>query len=160
MASVTGGDKLKAALDKIAGGLSKRIVLNVGFLEGATYPDGTSVPLVAAMNEFGHGIGRTPLKGELDDRDRVPPRPFFRNMVRDKKGEWPGAVALALKAKRYDAEAALRLVGEGIVGQLKQAINEFSSVPLRPSTIKRKGFAKQLIDTSVMLNSVDFEIES
>jgi hypothetical protein len=34
--------------------------LKIGFLKGATYPDGTSVPMVAAVQEFGGRIEREP----------------------------------------------------------------------------------------------------
>lgn len=56
MAAMTGGDKLMAYLksidDRLASAGNEPNV-RVGFLEGATYPDGTSVPLIAAQNEFG-----------------------------------------------------------------------------------------------------------
>lgn len=163
MAGVTGGDKLKAAIDRIvekarvaedAGGS----VVNVGFLEGATYPDGKSVAFVAAMNEYGHRVGSAPEEGAEDSRAIVPPRPFFRTMIAQKKGEWPAAMANLLKKNDYDTRNALLLTGEAVAGQLRQSIVDFDSVPLAPSTIAAKGFSKQLVDTGVMLNSVDYEL--
>lgn len=147
MAEVSGGDKLQAALDKIARNLKSGGTVKVGFLEGATYPDGTSVPLVAAINEFG-----APSRGQ-------PPRPFFRNMIQAKSGEWPKAVEGLLKANNYDAKRTLELTGAAIAGQLRQSIVDLVDPPLAPSTVRRKGFSKPLIDTSVMINSVDFEVE-
>jgi|ERR1041385_769773 hypothetical protein len=147
MTALSGGDKLQATLDKLARGLKKGGVVRVGFLEGATYPDGTSVPLVAAINEFG-----APSRNQ-------PPRPFFRRMIAAKSGEWSAAVEANLKVMDYDAVKTLQLLGAGIKGQLQQSIVDLVDPPLAPSTIRRKGFDKPLIDTSTMLNSVDFEVE-
>ena len=146
MATLSGGDKLTSALAKIAQSLAKPVTLRVGFLEDATYPDGQSVAEVAAFNEFG--------------TSKAPARPFFRNMIADKSGGWPKAIAANLKASDYDIDKTMHLMGAGIKGQLQQAINDFSGVPLAASTIKRKGSSKQLIDTAHMLNSVNYEVES
>jgi hypothetical protein len=48
------------ALDEIASRVAGARTLKIGFLGGATYPDGTSVPMVAATNEFGGRIEREP----------------------------------------------------------------------------------------------------
>lgn len=138
---------MQAALDRIAAKLTKASKVKVGFLEGSTYPDGTSVPMVAAINEFG-----APLRGQ-------PPRPFFRTMVAEKSAGWPEAVAANLKAADYDAAAAMARVGEGIKGQLQQSIVDLTQPPLAGSTIKGKGFDKPLVDTGHMLDSVDYEVE-
>lgn len=148
MAAIKGGEKLEAALAKISAGVSKPATLSVGFLSNATYPDGTSVALVAAVNEFGRpDIGQ-------------PPRPAFRNMVSLKSPEWPKAVGDLLIANDYDAVKTLSQAGEGIKGQLQQAIADFSGVPLKQSTIDRKGFDKQLVDSGHELASVDYTVKS
>jgi hypothetical protein len=49
-------------------------------------------------------------------------------------------------------------VGEGIKGQLQQAIVDFAGAPLAPATVAAKGFDKQLIDSGVMQHSVDYEV--
>lgn len=148
MSTLSAGGGLEAALDKIASALKEGGTVRVGFLEGATYPDGTSVPMVAAINEFG-----APSR-------KQPPRPFFRRMITAKSKEWPAAVEANLKATNYDAARTLILVGEGIVGQLRQSIVDLTEPPLAASTIKAKGFDKPLIWHSVMLNSVDYEVET
>jgi len=142
---VSGGDKLEKALAELASKLQDGKTLSVGFLENATYPDGTSVAFVAAMNEFG--------------TSRMPPRPFFRNMIQDKSPEWPSAIAGLLKSTDMDVDKTLMLAGEAIKGQLQQSINTLTSPPLAESTIDRKGHSKPLIDTSVMVNSVDYVVK-
>ena len=145
--SFAGGSKLDATLKQIAAKASSAKVVNVGFLEGATYPDGTSVPMVAAINEYG-----APAKN-------IPPRPFFRQMIAAESGHWPSDTGAVLKAADYNAAAALGMLGEAVKGELQRAIRNFSGAPLAPSTIAAKGFDKQLIDTSVMINSVDYEVK-
>lgn len=145
MATISGGKGLEAALKTLGAKVTKAASVDVGFLAGATYPDGTSVPMVAALNEFGSG--------------KTPARPFFRQMVAAKSGEWPEAVGNLLKANDFDAAKTLAQAGSAISGQLRQSIVDFNSVPLAASTIKAKGFDKQLVDTGVMSNSVDFVVK-
>jgi hypothetical protein len=146
MATISGGDKLEAALRQMVEKVSNPATLRVGFLEGATYPDGKPVAMIAAIQEFG-----APNAG-------IPPRPFFRNMIKNKSDQWPEGVKNALIATNYDAEKALDIVGAAIAGQLRQSVIDTNDPPLKPATIRRKGFAKPLIDTSVMINSIDHEV--
>lgn len=148
MAKLSGGAKFDQAMALLARRVAKPATLRVGFLEKATYPNGTPVAMIAAINEYG-----APSRGQ-------PPRPFFRNMIEAKKGEWPDAIAGLLKRTDYDAEKALDLAGAAIEGQLRQSITDLVSPPLAPSTIRRKGFDKPLIDTGHMLKSVDHDVKS
>jgi hypothetical protein len=145
MATVTGGKKLEAALREMAAKVSQPATLRVGFLENARYPDGTPVAMIAAINEF----GRPPVQ---------PPRPFFRNMIKAKSPEWPAAIGDLLKANGYDAAKTLDIAGAAIAGQLRQSIVDLVTPPLAASTIAKKGFAKPLVDTGTMLQSVDHEV--
>lgn len=174
MAKVIGGDKLITRLQNITRSINKASVVEVGFFAGATYPStrrpvlrkkyskrkskgiegalpgvsgGVSVPMIAAIQEFG-----APRAG-------IPPRPFFRTMVREKQGEWPQAIADLLRANNYDAKKTLEQTGIAIKGQLQVSINEWTDPPLKPATIARKGFAKPLIDTAHLINSVDYEVK-
>ena len=56
--AMTGGDKLMSKLGDIGQNLSTQAAVKVGFLSRATYPDGTSVAMVAAINEYGGKINR------------------------------------------------------------------------------------------------------
>ena len=145
--SFSGGEKLKAQLEELAKKVSKSATLRVGFLEGATYPDGTSVPMVAAIQEFG-----APAKG-------IPPRPFFRGMIAKESKHWSDDVAAVLKSSDYDAPRALALMGEEIKGELVQSITVLTDPPLSPKTVAAKGFAKPLVDTGHLRNSVGSEVE-
>lgn len=161
MATVTGGQKAKAALSKMAGLLSNARTVRVGFLENATYPDGTPVAMIAAIQNYGA------------PRANIPARPFFTNMIRAKSPEWPKAIETQLKINKYDASKTLRVVGEAVAGQLRQSIADTNTPPLAPYTLARRGVpgmvydpqnpktfrAKPLVDTGHMLASVDYEVK-
>lgn len=146
MAKVSGGDKIESTLKELAEKIGTASAVRVGFLEGSTYPDGTSVPMVAAIHNFGApGAG-------------IPPRPFFSNVVAAGRKKWGKTMVSLLKQNDYDAEKTLRLMGEGIKGEIQNSINNGAYAPLKPATVRRKGFNKPLIDTGHMLNSVDYEV--
>lgn len=153
-ATVRGGTAFKQSLAQIASNLSSGKSLKVGFLADATYEDGTPVALVAAANEFGKMV----VTREGESYFQLP-RPFFRNMISAKSGQWPGDFSQLIRSSNYDARTALGLMGERIKNQLQGSIREFNSPPLAESTIKRKGFDKPLIDSDHMLNSVDYAVD-
>lgn len=145
---IKGGDKLEAHLRELARKVKKKAVLKVGFPENATYPDGISLPLVAAVHNFG-----APSRG-------IPPRPFLSNTVAKGKDHWGDDIAKVLKATGYDAEKALQLFGEQVKGEIQQSILETNSPPLKPATIARKGSSKPLIDTGFMIKNVTSKVET
>ena len=122
MATVSGGAGLDAALKKIGDKIGKAREVRVGFLEGATYPDGSSVASVAAINNFG-----APAAG-------IPARPFFSSMIANKSPDWGERFARVLKLCDYDTDLALARMGSGIQGQLAQSIVDFSGAPNSPVT--------------------------
>jgi hypothetical protein len=147
MVEIKGGKKLQIKLAEIAKMASNADLVRVGFLEKSSYPDGTPVAMVAAIQDFG-----APKVG-------IPPRPFFRNMIAEKSSEWPRAIADLLKANDYDAAKTLNQVGEAVAGQLRESIVATNEPPLAPSTIKRKGFSKPLIDQGIMIGAIDYEVK-
>jgi hypothetical protein len=133
MAKIKGGDGLKKALKELSGKVGKGAKLQVGFLEGSTYPDEkhTSVPMVAAIQNYG-----APAVGILA-------RPFFSNMVKAKSPQWGQQLANILVTVDYDSDVALDRMGEGIEGQLRQAIIDTNSPPLSPITVMLRGMKSQ-----------------
>lgn len=140
---ITGGDKLEAALAEIRKKVGHDTV-QVGILEGSTYPDGTSVPMVAAAQEFG--------------TDTIPPRPFMRNAVRNNSPRWGELLGAALKMSELDGEKALMVTGLKIASQVQDEIVATNDPPLAPSTVKTKGFNTALVDIGTLLNSVGSEV--
>lgn len=146
MATISGGKKFAAALQELVRNLSKSRSVKVGFLAGSTYPDGTPVAMIAAIHNYG-----APRAG-------IPPRPFFSNTIAQKRSEWPGAVQGLLKANNFDTKKTLQLMGEAIKSQIQQGIRDTNSPPLKPATIRRKGFSKPLISSGQLINSVNYEV--
>jgi hypothetical protein len=144
-ATIKGGEGLQRRLAEIAAGLDTAQEVRVGFLEGSTYPDGTSVALVAASHNWG-------VPGKL------PARPFFSQMVDKQQSGWPALIELGLKRSGMNARGALEFAGRIMVEQLQASILAGGFAPLSPKTIARKGFDKALVDTSHMLNSAGSEV--
>jgi|SRR5580700_132911 hypothetical protein len=173
--AIKGGEKLVLWMNKMAAQLKKPAVVRVGFLESATYPNGTPVAMVAAIQDFGTG--------------KIPPRPFFRNMIAKHKKEWEPALALGIKRNGYDIKKTLMQLGEGIAGQLRQSIVDTNAPALSPITVMLRGMkshdqslvvtgktvgiaaqrvrdsktnygasTKVLVDSGHLLNSVDYEV--
>ena len=191
MVAISGGDKFEARLRKIAERLASGKSLRVGFLEGTTYDDGTSVPMVATVNEFGGKInvpahettiyrktnkdGSFAKGGKFVKRKAsnfasdhqvpahtitIPARPFMRPTVAAHEQEWADAIAPLLKNANYDAAKALGQLGLVIHGNIVDSIQAVTSPPLAPSTVRRKGFDKPLIDTSVMWKSIREQVDT
>ena len=164
-------------MERVLAGIAQRLgtglpFVNVGFLAGRTYPKeakkllkskkidarvrsqaekiaggpSLNVAQVAFWNEFG--------------TKRAPPRPFFRRMIEKEKPGWGLLMAAAVKQANYDSRAALDVAGERVSGQLVQSIRDLTSPPLAEYTIRKKGFDKPLIDTSIMINSVDHVVKA
>ena len=165
--------KLNAAVRKIGNGK----LLKVGFLEGAKYPDGTSVAQVAFWQEFGSS--------------RAPARAFFRPMIAKESGGWGQMLARVLPKVDYDIEKAMHRMGGFIASQLTESIVITPQPPLSAITLMlrkmkdddstlvvtgatiaeavrrvRAGMpgatgtrAKPLIDTGVMQRATGYEIE-
>ncbi|MGF6444389.1 hypothetical protein [Paraburkholderia youngii] len=148
---VKGGRALEAHLRQALDKLQTK-TLRLGFLEGATYPDGTPVAQIAALNEFGRNV--TAEEGDYF----VLPRPFFRNMISQNKASWAPALGKLLKSTGYDVDKALAAMSLGMEDQLQDSIRQLTSPPLAPSTIASKGFDKPLIDTSHMINSTGSDV--
>ena len=123
MAVVTGGGRVAQVLARIGSQIAKGKAVKVGFLSGATYPDGKPVAMIAAIQNFGA------------PRAHIPPRPFFTNMIEAKKAEWGPACADLLKDNGYDARLTLEQMGQGIKGQLQQSIIDTNSPALSPVTL-------------------------
>ncbi len=152
--------------------------VSVGFMEGAEYPDGTSVAQVAFWNEYGHG-GNFPSK----------PRPFFRNMIAKEAPLWEGKMG-RLAAEGRSGANILGVMGEDIKGGLQESINTLTEPALSKTTLMLREIygnthtgirardvlsaqelvaeglsgatgtqAKPLVWTGVMLKSVTYEVE-
>ncbi|HGH5415686.1 TPA: hypothetical protein ACJI3M_003295 [Citrobacter freundii] len=142
-------DSIEDFLNNVASQLDSK-QLKVGFIDGATYPDGTPVAMVAATNEYGR------------PENNQPPRPFFRNAIVEHENEWTDAIARGIRAG-HPVDQVLEVVGAQIQGDVQESIAQLMTPPLAASTIaarKRKGnnSTKPLVDTKVMIGDVNYEV--
>lgn len=169
-------------MEKVLSDLAEKMgkgSVKVGFLEGATYDDGTSVAQVAFWNEYGHG-GKFP----------APPRPFFRNTITEKSSEWAERLGKAAVYYKYDAKKVFKVMGQTMAEDVQEGIQKLESPALSKTTLMLRSIygnnpqeirardvlaaqelvaeghsgaggtqAKPLIWTGHMLNSVDYEVE-
>jgi hypothetical protein len=126
----------------------KRRVL-VGVPAGKAEPDGTPLAMIAAVHEFG-----SPERG-------IPERSFLRAGIMN---SLPQLIALnADHIKRiasggFTAATALGRLGLAAAAAVQREITDGTFAPLAPSTIKRKGSTKPLIDSGSLRQSITYQI--
>lgn len=137
------GKRFYAQLEEL-----KKLEVRVGFQAGeATSDDGVDMCDIAMWNELGT-VG-------------MPARPFLRQTADnngDKMAAFGGAQAMRL-AKGASAESCLEAIGVFSKGLVQETIRDGSFEPNAPSTIKKKGSDKPLIDTGRMRQSVNYAIK-
>src|SRR5580658_10005316 len=122
-------------LGKIARVLSDRAalfegaVVKVGIPAGKTYPDGTSIGYVAAIQEYG--------APEVN----IPSRPFMRMTRAAKSKEWAKQMAEGAKAvvqRRVSLVGMLDAVGSVAASDIVQTIANRVPPPLKPATVEAR----------------------
>lgn len=112
--------------------------------------DGTSMALVAAVNEFGTEDGH------------IPERSFLRSTVDDNRTRYY-RLARELHSDvlrgRFGIWRALSLVGQKAQADVQAKIASGVPPPNAPSTIERKGSSTPLIDTGAMRQAIRYVVE-
>lgn len=125
----------KLDLGRIARALSDRAklfegaVVKVGVPAGKQYPDGTSIPYIAAIQEYGAPAAN------------IPPRPFMRLTRAAKSREWAKLLsdgAHAVIQKRISLDGMLDAVGAVAAADIVQTIANRVDPPLSPVTIRAR----------------------
>ncbi|WP_149330432.1 hypothetical protein [Citrobacter braakii] len=145
-------DAIEDFLNNVASQLESK-QMKVGFIDGATYPDGTPVSMVAATNEYGR------------PENNQPPRPFFRNAISEHENEWSDTVARGM-ASGLPVDQVLEVVGAQIQGDVQESISNLIDPPLSPTTLhirrtrkeRRTDSTKPLVDSKVMIGDVNYEV--
>lgn len=123
---------------------SNEMHVKVGVLENSKYPDGTSVPTVAYKNEYGWA--------------NTPPRPFFRDTIKEQKSNWAELARKGIKAG-YSIDRVLGLVGAQMQTDIQYSIMTFTTPENSAYTVAKKGFQAPLRHTLLMHDSIKFEVE-
>lgn len=137
-------DKIKATLERVPEQF-EGMVAQVGFPSGINYEDGTSVAYVATIQEFG--------APEVN----IPPRPFMLPTVKEKKDYWTKIIEKNVPKVvmgKMSAFDVLDLVGMAAAADIQTKISSIYSPPNSPATLARKNGTKPLVDTGLMLASV------
>lgn len=125
-------DKVAAYLNRIPKEFDKQVA-QIGIPQGPQYEDGTSVAYVAAIQEFG-----APAVS-------IPPRPFFRPTIAEKKAEWVAVMKqMVPKVGAGSATAfdVLDTVGRVAVADIQVAIAGVNSPSLSPITVLLRKWKK------------------
>lgn len=130
----------------------RKLFTDIGHFSDSRYGDGTSVALIAAVNEFGtNHAGR-------NRKVKIPERSWKRSVF-DKNINRIWRVIEQLISKiltgQLTAEKAIAQLGEWWTGMEKDSITNLTSPPNAPITIRKKGSSNPLIDTGQMRNSID-----
>lgn len=96
-------------------------------------------------------------------KQNIPSRPFERqafdnninNLKKSIKKEYNQVLAGKLSSNQM-----MKKIGVLHEDQIKKTINDGNFVPLSPKTIARKKSSKPLIDTAVMINSIQSKVEN
>ena len=125
----------------------KKLQVQVGFQAGAAADeDGVDIANIAMWNELG--------------TSRSPARPFMRKSVDENTDKTKSMCARQLKrlAQGASAQDILEKIGVFQKGLIQRKIVDGTFEPNAPSTIRKKGSSRPLIDTGRMRQSVNFII--
>lgn len=128
----------------------KKLQVRVGYQQGeGQEEDGADLCDIAMFNELG--------------TSNTPSRPFMRDSV-DKNADKINAFCKAqmklLSEGKTTTQQMLTAIGVYQKGLVQKEIRDGEFTPNAPSTIKRKGSDKPLIDTGTMRQSVNFVIKN
>lgn len=135
----------------------QRAKLQVGWFDTARYEDGTPVAYVATIQEFGSAA------------QRIPPRPFMRPTIEQQRNAWRESIAAGMRTVLEGKRTALEVLGRvGMLaaGNVGETIASITTPPLKQSTLdarQRKKVTpgvstKPLVDTGLMIQSVDYKV--
>jgi hypothetical protein len=148
-----GREQLEIILNnkKLSGKVGK-----VGWFQGAKYPNGTPVALIAAIQEKGY------------EPKNIPARPFMRPTIDQYQVTWKKIAfngSLKILKNEYTIENVLDLIGQKAVGQIRKTIANIYTPALKATTIANRlrkysdktligNLYKPLIDTKHMYNTL------
>ena len=136
------GKRYFEALKKLS-----ELEVQVGFQGDDAYEGGTSTAEVAAYNELGSSD--------------TPARPFMKQSFENHEDELRAACERvnATITSGGSVEQALNALGVAVKGLIQTEIVDGDFAENAPSTIKKKGSDRPLIDTGTMRQSVNYVIK-
>lgn len=142
--------KALKTLEAIGKEMNKPGAVKVGLPKNSNpYPDGTSVIMVGAVQEFG-----SPSRG-------IPERSYLRStLVRHKRRYVREMVKIGHKVGtgRMSSLKARQILGEIVKGDIIQQMVDVKIPPNAPRTIEEKGSSNPLIDTRHLGQSITWVV--
>lgn len=138
------GKKFYAQIEEL-----KKLEVRIGYQAGeATDDKGVDMCDIAMWNELGTDSG-------------IPARPFLRQTADDNESKLVAFAQAQLKkvANGGTAEECLKSIGVYSKGLVQEKILSGDFEPNAPSTVKRKGSDRPLIDTGRLRQSVNYVIK-
>ena len=144
------GDDIKKLLSKLNSRLDNDLSkVFVGVPQDIPYPDGTSLIMVAAVNEFGSADGL------------IPERSFMRSTVEEHKPDfkkfWSKNAAKLLTGEDTPRKV-LSVLGQIAEGFVKSKIVDIKTPANASSTAASKKSTNPLVDTGHLVQSIRYEV--
>lgn len=117
-----------------------------------------TVGQLATIHEFGKVINQPKLNRTIV----IPERSFLRATIdqyREAIARRQVLLSQGFILGKFELRPAMELLGQYVVGLVKQRIANGIAPPNRPSTIARKGSSKPLIDTGQLRNSITYKVD-
>lgn len=131
-------------IEKINKSMKGDDIVRVGLPKNSNaYPDGTSVVMVGAINEFG------------SPAQNIPQRSFLRSTLHADKSKYNAMfkkLAKRIVDGKIDKRTALQTLGLQLQTDVRQKITDIKTPPLK----RRKG--NPLVDTGHLRQSINFQI--
>lgn len=154
-----GWEGIKHRIDALRGG-SAVVRVGVQGMPGAANHQGTSLTVaqLATIHEFGKVIHHP----KLGRTTVIPERSFLRATIdqyRDAIARRQVLLTQGYILGKFAIQPAMELLGQYVVGLIKQRIANGIAPPNSPWTIARKGSSKPLIDTGQLRNSITYVVD-
>lgn len=154
-----GWEGIKARVETLRGAAAVVKVGVQGPQAAANHQDTRlTVAQIATVHEFGKVIHHP----KLNRTTTIPERSFLRatiDMYQEAIARRQVLLTQGYLLGKFDLHSSLELLGQYVVGLVKQRIANGIAPPNRPSTIARKGSSKPLIDTGQLRNSITHKVE-
>lgn len=154
-----GWEDIKARMDALRG-VGAVVSVGVQGAEAAANHQHThlTVAQIATIHEFGKEIHQPKMRRTIV----IPERSFLRKTVdlyREAIARRQVLLTQGYVLGKLELKSSLELLGQYVVGLVKQRIANGIAPPNRPYTIAKKGSSKPLIDTGQLRNSITYKVE-
>lgn len=112
----------------------EKVEARAGWFESAKYDDGTPVAKVALIQEYGA------------PKRSIPPRPFLRPTIAEKKEEWTKDASEVVKGVLFghlEPEQGMTVIAQKAAADIRQTISKIRNPPLSPVTLLLRQWKKE-----------------